>query len=148
MTGVQTCALPIFPSSRPALRKMFELYVDKGIELTGLLEGKSELADALQPVGQTDNLSAVVQFKVVPEPDKLLEKQELGELLEQIKAQADYVILDTPPMGIVRDAEVTAKSADAAILFIKQDEVKAAVSDVLYTAYVIFAEYSGMYFQL
>lgn len=112
---------------RPALRKMFELYVDKGIELTGLLEGKSELADALQPVGQTDNLSAVVQFKVVPEPDKLLEKQELGELLEQIKAQADYVILDTPPMGIVRDAEVTAKSADAAILFIKQDEVKAAV---------------------
>ena len=38
----------------------------------------------------------------------------------------DYVILDTPPMGIVRDAELIASVVDAALLVIKQDGARAA----------------------
>ena len=44
----------------------------------------------------------------------------------------DYVILDTAPIGAVRDAEIIAAAADAVLLVIRQDGVRAAeVNDVV-----------------
>ena len=44
----------------------------------------------------------------------------------------DYVIIDTPPIGIVRDAEIIAGCSDATMLILKQDNARASeVNDVV-----------------
>ena len=42
-------------------------------------------------------------------------------LLEQLRDQADYVILDTPPMLAAADAESVAAMADTAVLVVRSD---------------------------
>ena len=51
-------------------------------------------------------------------------------MLQELSEKFDYVILDTAPTGIVRDAEIIAGYAQAAFMVIKQDEVHAtAIND-------------------
>ena len=53
-------------------------------------------------------------------------------MLEQMRRYVDYIIIDTPPIGIVRDAEIVAGCADATMLILKQDNTKASeVNDVV-----------------
>ena len=37
---------------------------------------------------------------------------------------ADYVIIDTPPIGMLADASIIAKYADSAIFVVRQDSVR------------------------
>lgn len=69
---------------------------------------------------------AILQSKAIAEPDKRLEEKAFSLLLELTGNLVDYVIMDTPPLGIVRDAEIVAGSTDAAIFSFEQDEVHAA----------------------
>ena len=56
----------------------------------------------------------------------------MKKLTESLQDKFDYVILDTSPVGIVRDAEIIAGYADAVLVVMKQDEVHAvAVNDVI-----------------
>ena len=78
------------------------------------------------------NLRYIFQASAVAEADRLLESKEFSGLLRRVASHTDYVILDTAPIGAVRDAEVIAASADAALLVIRQDGVRAAeVNDVV-----------------
>jgi len=53
-------------------------------------------------------------------------------MLKELSGSFDYVILDTAPIGIVRDAEIIAGYADSVFMVMKQDEVHAAsVNDVI-----------------
>ena len=45
-------------------------------------------------------------------------------LMEDLKSRYDYIILDTPPIGIVADAMNLVKYADASLFLIRQDYTK------------------------
>ena len=51
----------------------------------------------------------------------MLEDEAFKTLLRKIASRMDYVILDTPPLGIVRDAEIISATADSVLLVICQD---------------------------
>lgn len=48
-----------------------------------------------------------------------------GVMMEYFRQEMDYIVLDTPPMAMVADAEELAPFADAAVMVIKQDRVYA-----------------------
>ncbi len=51
-------------------------------------------------------------------PTELLGKETFVKLLEGMRQSFDYVIIDTPPLGLVVDAAVVAKACDASVMVI------------------------------
>lgn len=117
---------------RPALYKIFDKELSDSKQLTNHLEKLADLESVMEQVGDSIKIRGCLQKKAVGDPDRLLGDEAFGKALQQISMGMDYVIIDTPPIGIVRDAEVVAGSADATLLILKQDFVKgAAVNDVV-----------------
>lgn len=49
-----------------------------------------------------------------------------SETVNALKQQFDYIIIDTPPSGIIVDAEIIADVADASLIVVRQDFVNVA----------------------
>lgn len=59
---------------------------------------------------------------------KMLNQQEadyLQRILEHLKKQVDYIILDSSPLAFVPESEVLANMADASLLVVRQDLIEA-----------------------
>ncbi len=54
-------------------------------------------------------------------PIELLNSQSFHAMMDQLREEYDYVILDTPPAAMLSDAVNIAQQADAAIYVVKQD---------------------------
>lgn len=63
---------------------------------------------------------------------EILHSDFLPKMMEACKKYADYVIVDTPPAGLLGDAEIFAQSADAVLLVVRQNYMLAEdVNDIL-----------------
>ena len=54
-------------------------------------------------------------------PQPLLDTPRLRQVLELLRSKLDYIIIDTPPAGILSDAATFAKYADATLYVVRQD---------------------------
>lgn len=57
---------------------------------------------------------------------ELLDSPRMKRVLEELKEQNDYVILDTAPVGMLTDTAVLAQAAEAALFVVKQDYASCA----------------------
>lgn len=70
--------------------------------------------------------------KVVKNPTDILSDRRLRRIIDQLRAQVDYIVLDTPPCGLFQDAAIVANWADAALMVVRYDTVtKSNVSEAL-----------------
>lgn len=117
---------------RPALAKIFDYTVDKNKSLSDLLQAKSSLQEVRYIDKKIPGFMCIFQKSAIAEPDKFLENKDFKALLKMISRHVDYVVIDTPPIGIVRDAEIVAGAVDAALLTVRQDRVRAVeLNDVV-----------------
>jgi succinoglycan biosynthesis transport protein ExoP len=96
-------------------------------EATGL-EPSPGLSDALLPGALGANLQrlednrlggsldVVVAGTRAPNPAQLIQSVRLHDLLDELRADYDLVVLDTPPLGLVADALALAQKADGVIV--------------------------------
>lgn len=112
---------------KPSMAKIFEKQVQEGSSVSDLLEGKVALKEVMKHSKRYKGLIYVWQKQPVPEADQLLSNGRLKSVLHVFQKHVDYVIIDTPPIGIVRDTEILAGTAEAVILSVKQSGEKAAV---------------------
>ena len=61
--------------------------------------------------------------KVPPNPAQLLGSPRFGELLEMLRTQYDYIVIDTPPVGLVSDGFSIAKTADACVYVVRANKL-------------------------
>ncbi|MFM7901567.1 MAG: GumC family protein [Bacteroidota bacterium] len=86
---------------KPKIFQDFNLSNDTGV--VSYLVGNGKLADLIKPSG-VQNLDIIPAGPVPPNPAELLAKPALGQLLDELGKTYDYIIIDTPPLGIVSDA--------------------------------------------
>lgn len=89
--------------------------IEGGVGVTDVLIGRAELGEALQGWGQP-NLFILPAGHRPPNPSELLGSSEMQELLENLKTQFDYVIVDAPPVLVVTDAALIAKEVSGALM--------------------------------
>ncbi|MFZ0042450.1 MAG: Wzz/FepE/Etk N-terminal domain-containing protein [Solirubrobacteraceae bacterium] len=127
---------------RPRFAELLGLGAGEGV--SSILAGSHELADAEtmavdfrslrpmprrveEPVGAAEHANTVVRapesrLNVLPagvklgNPQSLLAGQAMAALLVDLRASADVVLLDTPPIGVVSDAAVLAPMVDRALV--------------------------------
>lgn len=119
---------------RPAMIRIFDKELGERPQFADFLLGKCKFEEVLDSTQEIKNLLYMWQRSAVAEADKLLENKHFQKTLKVVKesSMVDYVLIDTPPIGIVRDAEIIAEYADSVLLVIRQDIVHAtALNDVV-----------------
>ncbi len=97
---------------RPSFQKQFgfQKQFDLGLEkagLTNVLIGGASLDAALDtPIEGLTTLRILSSGPFSPHPSDLLMRPEMGMLIEDLSRQADLVVIDSPPLLPVADAQV------------------------------------------
>ena len=104
-----------------ALHKIFELQVKKEDTLTAHL--LNDNADTLPNFIEykKHGIWLGISKSAGKNITKLLNNGRLQSLLQKLRSEVDYVILDTPPMLAAADAETLAAMADTSVLVVRSD---------------------------
>ena len=91
--------------------------------LTDYLAGKTDLSQGLC---ETDvkNLFVIESGQSSPNPTALLQSKNFDAMMNILRRYYDYVIVDTPPIGLVIDAAIISQKCDASILVAESGSVK------------------------
>lgn len=76
--------------------------------------------DIVIPSGLHELIDYIPAGIVPPNPSELIQSERIAQLLEQAKQRYDYVLLDTPPIGLVTDAQLLTSYVDATLYLIRQ----------------------------
>lgn len=85
--------------------------------LSQYLSGQSEL-DGVLYATQIPTLNIIFSGPFPPNPTELVGASAFGELLKAEREHYDYILIDTPPLGLVIDAAVMATVCDGAVIVI------------------------------
>lgn len=96
--------------------------------IVGYLKGDFAIEEIINKYKNT-SLDVIYGVTSSTESTELLSKDKFKELIEYLKKQYDYIILDVPPLYMMEDAHIIAKNSDSALVVIKQDFVH--VYDIL-----------------
>lgn len=98
---------------RPRLHKIFDK--EKSPGLVDFLVGETDLNKVIHKT-KVDNLYFLSSGTIPPNPSEMLDSKAMENFLLQIKNEYDYVIIDSPPVVAVTDAEILARKVDGVIL--------------------------------
>lgn len=106
-----------FDLRRPKLFQDFNLSNSKGIS-TALI-GQSTISDIIQKTS-ISNLDFIAAGPIPPNPLELIASAKTEKLINDLKDIYEYIIIDSPPIGIVSDGFLLMKFADANIFVVRQ----------------------------
>lgn len=101
---------------RPRVHQFLGL--DPAIGFTSVLLGDATLSDALQVVPDIDGLRVLPAGPVPPNPSELLSGRRTIEILATLQADADVVLIDSPPVLPVSDATALSTRVDGTLMVV------------------------------
>ena len=107
---------------QPALHKIFEIPEKDGKDFGKVVLGKESASGVFEKYKDTNVYTGICRNRL-EEPSLAIGGEIFQRILETCRTNMDYIILDTPPMGMTADAEELAEYADAAVLSVRQDGV-------------------------
>ena len=95
-------------------------------KITGLTEYLSGNTDLSQGLCETDeeNLFVITSGQASPNPTALVQSEKFEIMMDVLRRHYDYIIVDTPPIGMVIDATLISKFCDASMLVVASNVVK------------------------
>ena len=103
---------------KPKIKEIFELEKNSGV--SDYIIGNISYEELIQPT-KYKNLFVIAPGTIPPNPAELIDSQKMSNLLDKVKQEFDYVVVDTPPVGIVADALLLIPKADVFLYVIRQD---------------------------
>lgn len=90
-------------------------------EVLGLTHYLSKQTQLKEVICSTDikNLFVILPGPVPPNPAELLGNQYFTTMLKVLRDVYDYILIDSPPLGLVIDSAIIAKECDGSILVIE-----------------------------
>lgn len=99
---------------KPKLHKLAQVKNEAG--LSEAVSSQNPWTDYLQ-TSSVENLDLITAGATSPNPIALLNSAKMKSLIQEWEASYDYVILDTPPIGVISDAKSLAQEVDS-MLFV------------------------------
>jgi len=106
---------------KPTIHYKFNLENHKG--LTNVLTKRNDLEDCFQE-SVIENLSVLTTGPIPPNPAELLGSKIMDDVLGEALEQFDMILIDTPPVLAVTDAQILANRCDGTILVVKSGETQ------------------------
>ena len=76
-------------------------------------------------------LDVILSGPVPPNPSEMIISEGMSELIEELKKKYDYIILDTPPVGLVSDALELTHFCDVTLYIVRQNFTKKEMISLL-----------------
>lgn len=102
---------------KPKVSKYMDLTNKVG--LSNYLIGKAHINDIIQPSNINENFFVIGSGPIPPNPSELLIGDEIEELFSYLRSNFDEIVVDTPPIGLVTDAQLLARLVDASIYIVR-----------------------------
>lgn len=96
-----------------------KLDMTNGNGLAHLLSNFCTVEEAIQHTSY-ENLDAITSGHIPPNPAELLASEAMGELLETLEQDYDYIFIDTPPLNVVTDATVLSQRVSGTVVVVRE----------------------------
>lgn len=106
---------------RPTLHKYLQLVGPVGFST--VLSGAISLPEALQKT-RFPRLTVLTSGAIPPNPSELLGSQAARTLLNELRSEFDYVVIDSTPLLAVTDAAVLANASDGVLIITRFGQTK------------------------
>ena len=113
---------------KPKLAEEFNLSNDVGV-VNYLIKQKT--VDEIINHTHIPHLDVILSGPVPPNPAEMIMSEGMGELIQELKQKYDYIILDTPPVGLVSDALELAQYCDVTLYIVRQNFTKKEMISLL-----------------
>jgi tyrosine-protein kinase Etk/Wzc len=104
---------------KPRLSTQLGLPNDQGF--TNYIISNTELKSLPKPVPGNPNLYIIGSGPIPPNPSELLMQDKIKTLFEYLYDNFDYIVIDSPPVGLVSDALLVAEYVDVCIYVARQN---------------------------
>ncbi|MGM0649370.1 MAG: tyrosine-protein kinase family protein, partial [Bacteroidota bacterium] len=103
---------------KPRLHKSFDFDNNKGIST--ILINKHTIEDCIHKT-EIDNLEVIPSGPIPPNPSELILTKKYNQMIETLKNKYDYIVIDTPPVGIFTDAVRSFQDSDYVFYLLRAD---------------------------
>ena len=117
---------------KPKLHEDFKVNTSKG--LSSYLINKSDLAEVIEKT-EIDTLDVIASGPTPPNPAELLDSDKMKDLIIDLNKTYDYVIIDTPPIGLVTDGVILMQNADVNLYVVRHNYSKAGALNIINNLY-------------
>jgi len=102
---------------RPALSRLLMEKANPGLSevLGGIVYSHEAIRKDVYP-----NLDILFSGDMPPNPSELLGSDAMQELIDKMSEVYDYILVDTPPVGVVSDASIVTHLLDGVLLLVRQ----------------------------
>ena len=112
---------------KPSLHKKFKVTNSYGI--SDILIKKKTVKEAAHNYNK--NLTIITLGSKTPNPSEMLASKVMTAFLEEMKEHFDYIILDTPPLQAVADAQILSTKVDKIIIVVRAGITKKGILKML-----------------
>ncbi|MGL4848045.1 MAG: CpsD/CapB family tyrosine-protein kinase [Clostridium sp.] len=105
---------------KPSIHKKFNISNMSG--LTDYIVEKKDISKYL--IKYNENLDILPAGKVSPSPSEMLSSKAMTKLLDDLAEIYDQVIIDSPPVNVVTDAQILATKVDGVIIVVAAGQTK------------------------
>lgn len=107
---------------KPGQHGLWSIANERGLT-TMMLEAGAMADPPLQDVG-VERLAVLLAGQLPPNPADLLGSSKMDEALGVLKARAEYVVIDAPPLLAVSDAVIVGSKTDGALLVVRAGQTR------------------------
>jgi len=108
-----------FDLRKPKISHQFIPDYSPGI--TDYLVGTSKtIGDITYQIPDFPNLYVIPSGTIPPNPSEIILGKKMADLMDEVREQYEFVMIDSPPVGIVTDAKLLAQYADICLYTIRQ----------------------------
>ena len=97
--------------------------INNSLGLSTYLINKCSLSEILNKT-EIDNLKVITSGPIPPNPAELLNSKRMDDLMKELKKEFEYIIIDTPPVGLVTDGVITMKYSDITLYIVRHNYTK------------------------
>jgi len=106
---------------RPALHRVIPtLGSDNSRGISSILTAQSTVDEAIRDT-DVEHLKVITSGPIPPSPTELLSSSRMSQLIEELSARFDLVLLDSPPVLGLADSPLMAALVDSVIIVIQSD---------------------------
>lgn len=96
-----------------------KLGLERSPGLTNLLITKGDYRELIQHCPLTPAVDVITSGDIPPNPSELLGSGRMEKLMDQLRKEYEYIVLDLPPVTVVSDALSVSKMLDGVVLVVR-----------------------------
>lgn len=105
------------------------------IGISNYLVGNAQITDIILPTDAAPNLFYIPSGPIPPNPSELILGPAMNTLFDYLRKHFDYIVIDTPPVGLVADALLLNQFIDSSLYVVLYSKTKKGQLGILEDIY-------------